>query len=149
MARSAWFLSGKDFSSITLIIFQDPRQTIVPQGKSQMLDTPTIAIVITALVFIAGIVVTSEMLGASKRQLVSLVYTTTRRGNSRAADNRSHPRVLIMAQLISRFSKDQTAATAIEYALIAVGISVVILTAVQGIGGTLQTTFSNVATLLK
>ncbi len=54
-----------------------------------------------------------------------------------------------MAQLISRFSRDQTAATAIEYALIAGGFSVVILTAVQAIGGTLQTTFSNIATTLK
>jgi pilus assembly protein Flp/PilA len=54
-----------------------------------------------------------------------------------------------MAQLIRRFFKDQTAATAIEYGLIAGGISIVILAAVQTIGGTLQTTFSNVATALK
>jgi len=45
---------------------------------------------------------------------------------------RSKPlRVLIMAQLISRFSKDQTAATAIEYALIAGGIALAIVGAVQ------------------
>jgi pilus assembly protein Flp/PilA len=54
-----------------------------------------------------------------------------------------------MTQLISRFFKDQTAATAIEYSLIAGGISIVILAAVQAIGGTLHTTFSKVATALK
>jgi pilus assembly protein Flp/PilA len=39
-------------------------------------------------------------------------------------------------------------ATAIEYALIAIGISVAILAAVTAIGGQLNTSFGNVATVL-
>jgi len=54
-----------------------------------------------------------------------------------------------MVRYLSRFCNDQSGATAIEYALIAVSVSIVILTAVQTIGGTLQTTFSSVSTALK
>jgi pilus assembly protein Flp/PilA len=44
-----------------------------------------------------------------------------------------------------RFLKDETGATAIEYALIAGGISIVIVAAVQSIGTTLNTNFTSVA----
>jgi pilus assembly protein Flp/PilA len=54
-----------------------------------------------------------------------------------------------MLQLISRFLHDETGATAIEYCLIAVGLSIVIITAVNGIGSTLNTSFSSVNTSLK
>jgi pilus assembly protein Flp/PilA len=54
-----------------------------------------------------------------------------------------------MLQLISRFLGDETGATAIEYCLIAVGLSIVIITAVKGIGTTLNTNFSSVNTSLK
>jgi pilus assembly protein Flp/PilA len=50
---------------------------------------------------------------------------------------------------ISRFLKDETAATAIEYGLIAAGISIVIITAVKGIGSTLSTKFTAISTSLK
>lgn len=43
-----------------------------------------------------------------------------------------------------RFLRDKSGATAIEYALIAAGISIVILAAVQGIGTTLNSTFTQV-----
>jgi len=54
-----------------------------------------------------------------------------------------------MWQLIRRFATNEQAATAIEYAIIAAGISIVIVAAVQGIGGTLVTTFTSVQTGLK
>ena len=54
-----------------------------------------------------------------------------------------------MRQLISRFVGDETGATAIEYCLIAVGLSIVIITAVNGIGTTVNTKFSSVNTSLK
>src|ERR1700704_3776186 len=41
----------------------------------------------------------------------------------------------IMKNLVSRFVKDESGATAIEYGLIAAGIAIAIITAVQG-GGT-------------
>jgi pilus assembly protein Flp/PilA len=47
------------------------------------------------------------------------------------------------------FLADQSAATAIEYALIAAGLSIVILAAVNGIGTTLNGTFASVSTQLK
>ncbi len=44
---------------------------------------------------------------------------------------------------------DESGATAIEYALIAAGISIVIVAAVNSVGSTLNTTFSGIATQLK
>jgi pilus assembly protein Flp/PilA len=54
-----------------------------------------------------------------------------------------------MKNLVSRFVKDESGATAIEYGLIAAGISIVIITAVNGIGTTLKTNFQNISTSLK
>jgi pilus assembly protein Flp/PilA len=51
-----------------------------------------------------------------------------------------------MKSLFTRFAKDESGATAIEYGLIAAGISVAIITVVQGLGSKLSTTFSNVTT---
>lgn len=48
-----------------------------------------------------------------------------------------------------RFLRDQTGATAIEYGLIAAGISVAIIVAVESLGTTLNTTFTSVSTALK
>jgi pilus assembly protein Flp/PilA len=53
-----------------------------------------------------------------------------------------------MKNLIVRFVKNESGATAIEYGLIAAGISVVIIVAVQSVGGNLNTVFTNVATAL-
>ena len=46
-----------------------------------------------------------------------------------------------MKTMIKRFVKDESGATAIEYGLIAAGISVVIILAVNTLGGTLNDTF--------
>ena len=43
------------------------------------------------------------------------------------------------------FLKDESGATAIEYGLIAAGISVVIITAVKSVGSNLSTTFDSIA----
>ncbi len=53
-----------------------------------------------------------------------------------------------MQKLFARFLRDQDGATAIEYGLIAAGISVAIIAAVQGIGGKLQNTFNFIGTQL-
>ena len=47
---------------------------------------------------------------------------------------------------ISRFLKNESGATAIEYGLIAAGIAVAIIIAVQTIGTNLNTTFTSVGT---
>jgi pilus assembly protein Flp/PilA len=54
-----------------------------------------------------------------------------------------------MKNLTLLFLKDETAATAIEYGLIAAGISVAIIAVVQGLGTKLNTTFSSVSSALK
>jgi pilus assembly protein Flp/PilA len=53
-----------------------------------------------------------------------------------------------MTKIISRFAKDQSGATAIEYGLIAGLISVVILTALTTIGSKINVKFNNIATAL-
>ena len=50
-----------------------------------------------------------------------------------------------MKNLVSRFVKDESGATAIEYGLIAAGISVVIITAVGTVGTNLNGVFTYVA----
>ena len=47
------------------------------------------------------------------------------------------------------FCRNETGATAIEYGLIAAGISVAIIAVVQGLGSKLNTTFTSVQTALK
>ncbi len=54
-----------------------------------------------------------------------------------------------MQRLIARFLADQSGATAIEYCLIAAGISIVILAAVNGVGTALNGKYSAVSTSLK
>jgi len=54
-----------------------------------------------------------------------------------------------MKNLIARFVKDESGATAIEYGLIAAGISIVIITAVNSIGTNLNSKFTSINTSLK
>ena len=53
-----------------------------------------------------------------------------------------------MKNLVSRFVKDESGATAIEYGLIAAGISVAIITVVGGLGTKLNSTFTSVKNAL-
>ena len=53
-----------------------------------------------------------------------------------------------MKNLFSSFVADESGATAIEYGLIAAGISVAIIAVVQGLGTQLNTTFTAVTTAL-
>ena len=51
--------------------------------------------------------------------------------------------------IFKRFFKDQMGATAIEYALIAAGISMAIVAAVNGLGTTLGSKYTSINTSLK
>lgn len=53
-----------------------------------------------------------------------------------------------MKAILSRFTKDRSGATAIEYGLIAGLISVVIIGAVTTVGSNLNTVFTTIATKL-
>ena len=54
-----------------------------------------------------------------------------------------------MRRLFSGFLADESGATAIEYAMIAAGISIVIVASVNSIGTALSTKFTAVSTSLK
>jgi pilus assembly protein Flp/PilA len=54
-----------------------------------------------------------------------------------------------MMSMVRKFAKDESGATAIEYGLIAAGISVAIIVVVQSMGSSLNTTFTSVSTALK
>ena len=54
-----------------------------------------------------------------------------------------------MQNLIARFVKDESGATAIEYGLIAAGISLAIIAIVNGLGTNLNTKFTAINSSLK
>jgi pilus assembly protein Flp/PilA len=54
-----------------------------------------------------------------------------------------------MKNMIARFVKDQSGATAIEYGLIAAGISLAIIAVVNGLGTNLNTKFTSINNSLK
>jgi pilus assembly protein Flp/PilA len=54
-----------------------------------------------------------------------------------------------MMRKLQAFLRDESGATAIEYGLIAAGISVAIIAVVNGIGTKLHTTFSSISSQLK
>jgi pilus assembly protein Flp/PilA len=53
------------------------------------------------------------------------------------------------ADVLARFLSDRSGATAIEYGLIAAGISVAIIATVASLGTNLNATFSSVSSALK
>jgi pilus assembly protein Flp/PilA len=58
-------------------------------------------------------------------------------------------RSLFMKNLIARFAKDESGATAIEYGLIAAGIALAIITVVNNLGTALNSKFTSISTSLK
>lgn len=54
-----------------------------------------------------------------------------------------------MKNIFARFLADQSGATAIEYALIAGGIAMAIIAAVNGVGTALNTSFGAISSSLK
>jgi pilus assembly protein Flp/PilA len=56
---------------------------------------------------------------------------------------------IIVKQIFAEFLADESGATAIEYGLIAAGISIAIIVAVNGLGTTLNNKFTSINTSLK
>ena len=54
-----------------------------------------------------------------------------------------------MSKFVARFMKDESGATAIEYGLIAAGISLAIIAVVNGLGSNLNTKFTSINSSLK
>ena len=76
------------------------------------------------------------------------VLRTPARPNLSSTSN-VYTRELLMKNLIARFVKDESGATAIEYGLIAAGISLAIIAIVNGLGTNLNTKFTSINTSLK
>ena len=60
-----------------------------------------------------------------------------------------HAGELVMKTLLACFLRDESGATAIEYALIAGCLSIVIISAAQGLGTTVNGKYSDVNTALR
>ena len=54
-----------------------------------------------------------------------------------------------MKMLLARFAREESGATAIEYALIAAGMSVAIIAALSGLGSKLNMAFTSVRAVLE
>ena len=54
-----------------------------------------------------------------------------------------------MRRLLKNFFNDESGATAIEYCIIAAGLSIVIVTAVNSLGSAVNTKFADVSTAVK
>jgi pilus assembly protein Flp/PilA len=54
-----------------------------------------------------------------------------------------------MLERLRAFLRDESGATAIEYGLIAAGISIAVIAVVNGLGTKLKTTFSSISSQLK
>ena len=54
-----------------------------------------------------------------------------------------------MKNLLTRFARDESGATAIEYGLIAAGIALAIIAAVNSLGTALSSNFSSISSSLK
>ena len=61
----------------------------------------------------------------------------------------SHHTEAALQRILREFISDQSGATAIEYGLIAAGIALAIIAAVNGLGSTLNTNFSTINSSLK
>jgi pilus assembly protein Flp/PilA len=70
------------------------------------------------------------------------------RGRAETAHRSNQQGVTQMSKIVA-FLKNESGATAIEYGLIAAGISVAIIAVVNGLGTKLNDTFSSVSTQLK
>jgi pilus assembly protein Flp/PilA len=68
--------------------------------------------------------------------------------NNMAGGRGATSRGINMRSSVLRFLRDESGATAIEYGLIAAGISVAIIATVNTLGGQLKNTFSNVSSQL-
>jgi len=67
----------------------------------------------------------------------------------RPGENPRASREFVVRRLVTKFLADESGATAIEYCLIACGIALAIVAAVQGIGPQLNTKFTSVNSSLK
>jgi pilus assembly protein Flp/PilA len=74
------------------------------------------------------------------------LLTIPRNTCSRCSEIRAHDPA---KRALQAFLRDESGATAIEYGLIAAGISIAVIAVVNGLGTKLKTTFSSISSQLK
>jgi pilus assembly protein Flp/PilA len=87
--------------------------------------------------FVSALLLSSAPWNGARGRATAIEALRTNRGS------------LEMRGIIAAFIADETGATAIEYGLIAAGISIAIIVAVNNLGSTLNTTFTGVNTQLR
>ena len=100
--------------------------------------------------------ITREIVAKLQKQLAKKRCFRLTRGSSFASRTNFGPaktpallsQEIQRMSLVSRFLRDEAGATAIEYGLIAAGISVAIIATVAGLGSKLNTTFTSVQNAL-
>lgn len=124
---------------VGLVIARDPRGS--GRGNQKFTLSQNAADIENAIFCFNG---TGRPPGYSRRRfLVQTVSPTTREPT-----HVWNLKELTMNKLFVRFLKDESGATAIEYGLIAAGISVAIIATVQGLGTKLNATFTSVSNAL-
>ena len=83
---------------------------------------------------------------AGFRSYIAFLATPANAGLSRHTETRSEEP--LMNKLITRFAKDESGATAIEYGLIATLIGVAIIAGATTLGSKLNSTFTNISAKL-
>jgi pilus assembly protein Flp/PilA len=81
--------------------------------------------------------------------LIALILTTSSQGSLGPEGSGTLIPGGTVKKIVAKFWADESGATAIEYGLIAAGISLAIIAAVNGLGSTLNTKFTSVNTSLK
>jgi pilus assembly protein Flp/PilA len=79
-----------------------------------------------------------KMLGAALARVLRFLHQVLR----------LEQKAMMMKRILQKFIADESGATAIEYGLIAAGIALAIITAVNGVGTKLSTKFAAVSTSL-
>jgi pilus assembly protein Flp/PilA len=71
------------------------------------------------------------------------------RRRSAAEESVANARSEVVRRLLSKFLADETAATSLEYALIAAGISITIIGAVQALGTTVTDRYTSIGSAVR
>ena len=82
-------------------------------------------------------------------KLGTRIYPSLGLASRSFAANLPKPGEQTMKRIFAKFLADESGATAIEYGLIAAGISLAIIAAVNGLGTTLNTKFTDINSSLK
>ena len=98
---------------------------------------PVFACIVQPCLYLAALTISGR--GSKRAPLAGQI------GNARCAEQKA----IMMKKILREFIADESGATAIEYGLIAAGISLAIIAIVNGLGTNLKNKFTSINTSLK